>query len=78
MPPTSWFNGSATEMRAFLAALIDEDFITDLEDVVKFCDRPQNYNELRKYWDENDGELPEGEDDDEDNDDDDDDDAPTE
>lgn len=46
----SWFNDDATELRTFLADLIEAEVIESLEDVVKFCDSPRKYNDLYNQW----------------------------
>ncbi len=69
MPPVEWFNTDATNLRTFLADLIEEDYITDLEGVTKFCDRPQKFTELYDAWVANGFEFPEDDDDESDDDD---------
>lgn len=61
----AWYNGDASEFRTFLADLIDAEVLEDVEDVKRFCDKPQKWDRMHTAWVENDYELPD-EDDDED------------
>lgn len=47
---SSWFNSDATELRTFLADLIEAEVIEELSDVVQFCDNPRKYNDLYNQW----------------------------
>lgn len=46
----SWFNTDATELRTFLADLIEAEVIETIEEVVSFCDNPRRYNDLYNQW----------------------------
>lgn len=59
--PSQWYNSiDASDFRTFMADLIDEGLIEDLDDASTFLERPQRYNDLYKTWVDNGFEFPEG------------------
>lgn len=48
----SWYNDPAT-LRSLLKDLIEAEEITDLDEVVEYCDKPQKYNDAYESWKEN-------------------------
>ena len=48
----AWYNDSAT-LRAFLKDLIEAEEITDLDEVIDYCEKPQKYTDAYNGWVEN-------------------------